>query len=159
LGWTVDVTFKNSRVHGTGVFAKRPIPAGTRVWQYDSSMKVCDRFALTTLDPERLRYALHGGYLHKPSDRFLWYTDGMQFMNHRAAPFANVGLGFWPELREDHTIALRNIAAGEELFEDYGFWSDAGVEPDHWLYPLYADYCPEHLAFLSGIHLQPAVAA
>jgi hypothetical protein len=153
------VTFKNSRIHGTGVFARQPIPAGTRVWQFDDSMSVCDRFALATLETGQLRYALHGGYLHKPTDRFLWYTDGMQFMNHANTPLANVGLTFWPALREDHIVAIRNIAAGEELLEDYGFWSDAGIEPDHWLYPLYLKYCPEHLAFLCDVNARPAAAA
>ena len=137
MGWNVDVSFENSPIHGVGVFARQPIPAGTRVWEYDESMTVCDRHSLGRLGPRQLRYALHGGYLHKPSDRFLWYTDGMQFMNHAAGPLANVGLGTWPPLREDHTVALRDIAAGEELFEDYGFWADAGLEPDHWLRPLY----------------------
>jgi hypothetical protein len=153
------VTFKSSRVHGTGVFAKQPIPAGARVWEYDASMKVFDRFALATLDPGQLAYVLHCGYLHTPSHRFLWCEDGMQFMNHAAPPLANTGLGYWPELRQDHSIALRNIAAGEELFEDYTFWSDSGIAPDHWLYPLYRDHSPEHLAFLSAIRAQPAVAA
>ena len=93
----------------------------------------------------------HGGYLHEPSGRFLWYTDGMQYMNHRPVPDANIGLGYWPDLDKDHTIALRDIAAGEELFEDYTFWSDGGLSPDHWLYRLYRKHCPEHLAFLQTL--------
>jgi hypothetical protein len=151
LGWNVDVTFESSPVHGVGVFARQPIPAGARVWQYDESMTVSDRHSIGRLEPRQLRYALHGGYLHKPSDRFLWYTDGMQFMNHAAGSLANVGLGTWPPLWDDHTVALRDIAAGEELFEDYGFWADGGLEPEHWLHPLYLGHCPEHFAFLSSL--------
>ncbi len=151
MGWTVDVSFKNSPIHGVGVFAKKLIPAGTRVWQFDETMAVSDQAALSRLDPGMVRYALHGGYLHKPSDKLLWYTDGMQYMNHASSPLANVGLGLWPPLHEDHTIALRDIAPGEELLEDYGFWSDGGLEPDHWLYPFYATYCPEHLDFLADL--------
>ncbi len=131
-----------------GVFARHPIAAGTRVWQFDDSMYVCDEAAFERLSPRERRFALHGGYLHKPSDKFLWYTDGMQFMNHRPAPEANLGLGRWPDLAEDHTVALRDIAAGEELSEDYGFWSDCGVHPDHWLHRYYLAHCPEHLSFL-----------
>ena len=107
-----------------GVFARHAIAAGTRVWQVDETMHVCDARALAELAPGDLRFALHGGYLHEPSGQFLWYRDGMQFMNHRPGPGANVGLGKWPPLFEDHCIALRSIAAGEELFEDYTFWSD-----------------------------------
>jgi SET domain-containing protein len=151
LTWLVDVDFKCSPVHGMGVFARRPIAAGTRIWQVDPSMRFCDAAAMAALSPAQLRFALHGGYLHEPSGRFLWYTDGMQYMNHRAVPDANIGLGYWPELDKDHTIALRDIAAGEELFEDYTFWSDGGLSPDHWLYRLYRKHCPEHLAFLQTL--------
>lgn len=129
-----------------GIFAREPIKAGTRLWEYDSSMHACDEAAFERLTARERRFALHGGYLHKPSDTFLWYTDGMQFMNHRRD--ANAGLGSWPSLTDDHTIALRDIAAGEELTEDYTFWSDGGLAPDHWLNRFYLAHCPEHLAFL-----------
>lgn len=151
MGWIVDVAFRNSRLHGIGVFAKRPISAGTKIWEYDEGMRVCDAEAMASLDPRQLRYALHGGYLHKPSDRFLWYTDGMQYMNHASTAQANIGLGFWPALRDDHTVALRDIAAGEELLEDYGFWADGGLHPGHWLHKLYLAHCPEHFAFLTSL--------
>lgn len=151
MGWTVDVDFKPSGVHGTGVFARQPITAGTRIWQVDQTMHICDRDAMYALTPRKLRFALHGGYYHKPSGRFLWYTDGMQYMNHARTPMANIGLSFWPPLEEDHTVALRDIAAGEELFEDYTFWSDGGLSPDHWLYRLYRDHCPQHYDFLYSL--------
>ena len=151
MGWTVEVAFRNSPVHGIGVFSKRPIRAGTRIWEYDAGMRVCDSAAMAALDPRRLRYALHGGYLHKPSDRFLWYTDGMQYMNHAAGPRANIGLGVWPALEDDHTLALRDIAPGEELLEDYTFWADGGLASTHWLYRLYVQHCPEHLVFLTSL--------
>ena len=114
-------------------------------------MRIADATGLALLSPEVLTFALHGGYLHKPSDRFIWYYDGMQFMNHGATPFANIGLGHWPALAEDHCIALRDIAPGEELLEDYSFWSNGGVQPGHWLHRLYMEFCPGHLAFLSRL--------
>ena len=151
MSWIVEVAFRNSSIHGVGVFAKKPIAAGTKIWQYDDGMRVCDAAAMAALAPRQMRYALHGGYLHKPSDRFLWYTDGMQYMNHAETPRANIGLGTWPPLQEDHTVALRDIAAGEELLEDYGFWADGGLEPSHWLHALYLAHCPEHFAFLTSL--------
>jgi hypothetical protein len=115
-------------------------------------MHVCDATSLTALHPAELHFALHGGYLHKPSGKFLWYHDGMEFMNHRATPLANVGLRTWPPLVYlDHSVALRDIAAGEELYEDYMFCLDGGLAPDHWMRPLYLAYCPEHYAFLLGL--------
>ena len=148
MGWMVSVEFKRSPVHGRGIFPRHPIPAGTRIWQVDETMHFCDAGDMAALSKAQLRFALHGGYLHKPSGRFLWYTDGMQFMNHRGTSDANVGLGTWPPLTEDHCVALRDIPAGEELFEDYTFWSDGGLDGGHWLRPLYLAHCPEHYAFL-----------
>jgi hypothetical protein len=121
-------------------------------------MTVLDRHSMAALDPLMLSRVLHGGYLHKPSDRFLWYSDGMQFMNHAASPRANIGLRSWPPLQHDHTVALRDIEAGEELLEDYGFWADAGLDPSHWLYPLYLAHCPEHYAFLTSLDPLPVAA-
>jgi hypothetical protein len=147
----VSVEFKKSPVHGKGVFSKQAIPTGTRIWQVDETMHFCDARDMAALSKAKLRFALHGGYLHKPCDHFLWYTDGMQFMNHRETPDANVGLGTWPPLSQDHCVALRDIAAGEELFEDYSFWSDGGLGADHWLRPLYLAHCLEHYVFLRGL--------
>lgn len=140
------------------MFARKPIKAGTRIWQVDTTMHVCDGAAMNALSPRKLRFALHGGYYHAPSGLFLWYTDGMQYMNHAAGPVANVGLTFWPPLGEDHTVALRDIAAGEELFEDYRFWADGGLSPDHWLHRLYCEHHPEHYAFLCSLNAHPLAA-
>jgi len=133
-----------------GVFARRAIRAGERVWQYDDSMYVCDSRTLGKLSPRQLRFALLGGYLHIPTGKFLWYRDGMQFMNHSLD--ANVGLDGWPpRLEDDHTVAMRDIDAGEELCEDYTFCLDGGLAVDHWMRPLYLAHCPEHYAFLLGL--------
>ncbi|MBP7001382.1 MAG: hypothetical protein KBB57_07540 [Amaricoccus sp.] len=114
-------------------------------------MHACDRKEMVALSARTLSFALHGGYLHKPSGKFLWYKDGMQYMNHGEGDIANVGLAYWPTLQEDHTVALRDIAPGEELREDYGFWADGGLASDHWLNPLYRRHCPHHLSFLQSL--------
>lgn len=158
MGWLVGVDFKASPVQGMGVFARRSIAAGTRIWQFDDSMQVCDRNAMDQLTPSQIAFALHGGYLHGPSDRFLWYTDGMQYMNHAAGQGANIGLGFWPALREDHTMALRDIEAGEELLEDYTFWANDGTASDHWLHSFYMRHGREHYNFLMRLKAQPVAA-
>ena len=148
MGWNVNVEVKRSAVHGSGVFAAEPISAGTRVWRFDASMHVCSRASLARLDPETLADALVAGYVHEPSGLFLWYTDGMQFMNHGDGRAANVGLHYWPELEDDHIVALRDIAPGEELREDYRGCLSAGLAPNHWLAPFYRAFCPGHYRFL-----------
>lgn len=148
MAWNVDVALKTSAVHGNGVFVRERVPAGAKVWQFDPSMHVCDRDAMARLAPETITFALHGGYLHVPSGLFLWYEDGMEFLNHGGEGTANVGLDHWPALGDDHLIALRDIEPGEELLEDYGFCLGGGLATDHWLYPLYMDHHPAHHAFL-----------
>jgi hypothetical protein len=142
------------------VFATLPIPAGTRIWQVDPTMHIRDRRSLPALMPEMLRYALLAGYLHKPSGTFVWYDDGMQFLNHGEGTEANVGLDHWPDrLLDDHVVALRDIRAGEELREDYTFCLNGGLAPDHWMRPLYLAYCPRHYEFLLGLERRFAAAA
>jgi hypothetical protein len=159
LTWLVDVEFRTSPVHGTGIFARRAIKAGNVIWRYDEAMHACDQKTMAALSPRTIAYALHGGYLHQPSGKFLWYEDGMQFMNHGEGEIANVGLAFWPALQEDHTVALRDIGPGEELREDYGFWANGGLAPDHWLNPLYRQHCPGHMHFLRSLSAQDARVA
>jgi hypothetical protein len=164
LGWNVNVEVRRSAVHGSGLFAAEPIAAGTRVWQVDTSMRVCDRTSLVKLAPFTLAQALKAGYVHEPSGLFVWYTDGMQVMNHGEGRAANVGLHYWPALEDDHIVALRDIELGEELREDYRGCLRAGLAPDHWLAPLYRAFCPSHYRFLLELFAPeepsyPAVAA
>jgi hypothetical protein len=147
----VNIEVKRSQVHGSGVFATEPISAGTKVWQFDPSMHVCDRWSLAKLAPSALSQALHAGYVHEPSGLFVWYADGMQFMNHGDRGQANVGLDYWPELEDDHVVALRDIAPGEELLENYHLCLRAGLAPDHWLTPFYRAFNPEHYHFLLAL--------
>lgn len=151
VAWNVDIELKSSRVHGKGVFAKEPIPAGTKVWQFDPAMRVCDRNSFAKLAPKTITFALHGGYLHVPSGKFLWYKDGMEFLNHGGPRRSNVGLDYWPALGDDHVVALRDIEAGEELLEDYGFCLEGGLAPDHWLHPFYMAHHRAHYDFLTEI--------
>lgn len=154
LAWMVNVAFLDSSLHGTGVFTREKIHAGTTVWEYDSSMHVETRRDMEKMDEKLLPYILKAGYLHKTSGKFLWYTDGMQFINHGFGWDANVGLDYWPKLEQDHIVALRDIEPGEELREDYRMCLAAGLGPNHWLRPLYLAHCREHYEFL----LQPAPA-
>ena len=164
MGWNANVEVRRSAVHGCGVFAAEPIPAGTRIWQVDASMRICDRTQLARLAPSTLARALKAGYVHEPTGLFVWYTDGMQFMNHGEGRAANVGLHYWPALEDDHIVALRDIELGEELREDYRGCLRAGLAPDHWLAPFYRAFCPSHYRFLLELFaleepIYPAVAA
>ncbi len=144
MSWLTKVAFGKSLVHGIGIFALEPIKRGTKVWTVDSSMKFVKPAELAKLPMDELRFALLGGYLHSPSQRFIYYDDGMEYMNHASGDVANIGAREWPPLLEDNCIALRDIVAGEELLEDYTFWSSIALRNDHWLTELYRRYLPSH---------------
>jgi hypothetical protein len=151
LGWLVNVGFRRSPVHGTGAFALEPIRKGTKVWSVDPTMHIVGPAELGGLPRDELRFALHGGYLHLPSQKFVYYDDGMEYVNHADGELSNIGITEWTPLMEDNCTALRDIKTGEELLEDYTFWSILQLRKDHWLVDLYRDFCPGHLAFLAEI--------
>lgn len=158
MGWLVGVKFLTSPVHGFGVFAAERIRKGARIWKFDDSMQVSDARDLAALPLDRLAFALHGGYYHQPADRLVWYSDGMQFMNHASDGRQNAGLDHWPTIRQDHTVALRDIAEGEEIFEDYGFWAEGSFGFGGWLEPFYRKACPRHLEFLQSLRREKVAA-
>lgn len=151
MSWLKKVAFGKSHVHGMGVFALEPIRRGTKVWKVDPTMKFADYDQLAALPAEELRFALHGGYLHFPSQRFVYYKDGMEYVNHADGPASNIGIREWTPLMEDNCTALRDIEVGEELLEDYTFWSILNLRRDHWLINLYREFCPNHYYFLAKI--------
>ena len=151
MGWLTKVAFGPSTLHGVGVFALDPIKRGTKVWTVDQTMKYMKASELAALPAGELRFALHGGYLHYPSQRFVYYNDGMEYVNHAPGRAANIGIREWTPLLQDNCTALRDIAPGEELLEDYSFWSVLQLQKSHWLVDLYREFCPDHYAFLIKI--------
>ena len=114
----------------------RAIPAGARIWQVDETMHVCDAADLAALRPSELRFALHGGYLHKPSGRFLWYTDGMQFMNHRAdARRQRRARHLAAAHRGPLRRAARHRGRARNCSRTIPSGPTAGSAPSHWLRP------------------------
>jgi len=102
-----------SRIHGLGVFAAEPIPAGTAVWvlhpRYDLTFPDAEVAAM----PPVLRAFMDCyGYRddRHPGLVFCGLDNG-RFMNHSDDP--NL------DQIDDANVAVRDIAAGEELTCDY----------------------------------------
>lgn len=121
----VRVQVRPSTIHGLGLFATEFIPAGTPVWRlqpgFDHLFRPEDAASLPAPSREHLRWF---GYV-RPEDGFIVLSgDHACFMNHQ--PHPNTGADpkvFHPAC----TVALRDIAAGEELTCDYlAFDADAG---------------------------------
>jgi SET domain-containing protein len=108
-----NVTFKGSLIHGTGGFAARTIPRGTRVIEYvgekitkAESLQRCEanNEYIFTLDEES---DLDGSVPWNPA----------RFINHSCTPNCEAVL----EAGHIWVIALRDIAPGEELSFNYGY--------------------------------------
>ena len=97
---------------GWGVFATAPIPRGTVTWVLDPLDQMIDPTWLESLGPQWHRWRDHHTFGDRDGHRILCW-DLCRSMNHSCRP--NCGgteLGF--------ELALADIAAGEELTNDYG---------------------------------------
>lgn len=123
----LPIRVRRSRIHGSGVFATRPIPRGARIVEY-----VGERVSHAEADRR---------YEHRPvhdAHTFLFIVDRdtvidagvggneARYINHSCRPNceAEVKRGqIWIR-------ALRNIRPGEELSYEYGIRRDADDPPD-----------------------------
>jgi hypothetical protein len=123
VGETELITFRRSRIHGTGGFARRAIPAGTKLIQYvgekitkAESLRRCEAENpyIFTLDDQ---YDLDGSVEWNPA----------RFLNHSCAPNCETELD--EEAGEVWILALRDLQPGEELTFNYGY--DLSEYRDH----------------------------
>lgn len=108
----VPTYLKRSSIHGVGVFTPEPIGAGTVVWDFDPEVdwrmapEVLDRF------PEPYQARLRTWcYREEESGLYVLCGDNARFMNHSPTPNCDDSGA--------RTVAIRDIAAGEELTCDY----------------------------------------
>jgi hypothetical protein len=99
-------------VVGRGVFALRPIPAGTVTWVRDVLDRTFGPADLAAVPP-MIRDILDTYSYRDPDGRYVFCWDHARFMNHSG--HANCLLTAY-----GLEIAVRDIAAGEELTNDYG---------------------------------------
>jgi hypothetical protein len=98
---------------GYGVFATRPIPFGTVTWVGDALDRTFPVSAIARMT-QPIRDTLdHYCYRNRKGDYVLCW-DHARFTNHSFRPNCMA-------TAYDFEIAVRDIAAGEELTNDYGF--------------------------------------
>ena len=110
------IRVNRSRVHGTGVFATRRIPKGTRIIEYTGErISWKEAQALPPLDPKEPHhtffFSLDDGRVINAA------VDGndARWINHSCDPNCKT-----TERRgRVYVVALRDIEKGEELFYDY----------------------------------------
>ncbi len=143
---------------GRGLFATAAIAKGDVIWRFQGDGEIltgltgeaaqnriwtfAELQALEQDHPERLKEILWGGFLSEPMGVLIEVVDGGQFTNHSNDPNCG-GYGATTPM-EDFSIAVRDIAAGDEILEDYGVYRDM-EQP--WLKDLLARHCPEGATF------------
>jgi SET domain-containing protein len=70
------------------------------------------------LPKEKLEATLWGGYAHDPSQKWIELRDGASFTNHSDKP--NCEANWSDDPWDEEMTTIRDIKAGEEIFEDYG---------------------------------------
>ncbi|HEV2549604.1 MAG TPA: SET domain-containing protein [Stellaceae bacterium] len=107
----------HSPLHGIGVFASEPIRAGTPVWRFTPGFDLDLDPALIESQPPHFRERLlHYGYIDPRLARYILCCDDARFLNHSDDP--NLESDFTRD-RYGVDIAVRDIAAGEEMTVDY----------------------------------------
>jgi hypothetical protein len=117
IPWTTLSTV-DERI-GLGVHADRPIPAGTLIWVEDAlDIRIPAQTVRDLRGPMR-DAVYHAAYRPQGADYYLLCWDGAKYFNHSCEPNC---LSLSPAIE----IAVRDIAAGEQLTNDYAYF---GLEP------------------------------
>lgn len=109
---------QQSAIHGTGLFAEEPIPAGTPTWRFTPGLdQALHPDAVAALSDLAREWLVTYAYLDIRTGLYVLCADDARFMNHSDTP--NVGGDYDREPVFGLDVALRDIAAGEELTCDY----------------------------------------
>lgn len=117
---------RRSKLHGTGVFATRKIPAGTRIIEYGgtriSAAEADRRHPTNPDDPfHTFFFALSSGKVIDGGDE----GNDARWINHSCTPNCETQEG--RHGKRVYVVALRDIARGEELVYDYGLVLDGKI--------------------------------
>lgn len=114
----VNAVPRPSSIEGLGLFAAEPIPAGTLIGRWDERLAwSCSEAEFPALPAAARAFVERYGWRDVASGRWRASVDNSKFINHSATPNTVV--------RSDGQYALRDIAIGEEITEDY-----AEFDPD-----------------------------
>ena len=106
-----------SAIQGQGLFAIEAVPRGTPVWRFEPDFDRVFTAAQLATFPPAVREHLHWfGFFSREDGSVTLSGDHSCFMNHSPTP----NTGAPPEAMEPiTTVALRDIAVGEEITCDY----------------------------------------
>ena len=108
----VPVRLGLSPIHGFGVFAADPIPAGTRVWEFTDGVDYRLPPEVVERCPEPYKSDLLKFAYRDSTGDYILCGDAARFMNHSDDPSCD-------DSGDLYTIARADLAAGQELTCDY----------------------------------------
>jgi SET domain-containing protein len=119
----IDTYLDKSPIQGMGVFAKSAISKDTVIWRLDERFdRLIEVDVYESMTGPVKSYLDRYAYPRRSDPRFIVFeADDARYMNHADDP----NFGF---LSENEAVALRDIAAGEELTCDYNFFFEDGFE-------------------------------
>ena len=108
----VDTRLGPSPIHGIGLIATESIAAGREVWTLLPAFDlVLDEARFRALPPAARQTILYYAFFDLHRRCFVLSSDDDRFTNHSTTPNCGMQTG--------KAIALRDIAAGEEITVDY----------------------------------------
>ena len=107
-----------STIAGIGLFANQFIPKGTPVWKFQKDFDLeLSKEQFENLSEAAREQVLNYCYFNPKTEHYIVCSDDARFLNHSDNPNVNSG----PD--DDHVdVALRDIAQGEELTQNYKFF-------------------------------------
>lgn len=116
-----------SAIQGLGLFADQDIAAGTLLWSFTPGFdQRFTREMVLAFPPEIQMYLVKYGWLSKKSNLYCYATDNGKYFNHSETP--NVKSVYTDTDEESIVLALRDIAKGEELTDNYASFEDINNE-------------------------------
>jgi SET domain-containing protein len=108
---------------GMGLFAKAFIPRGTAVWELElNGDTALTPAAFASLAKHEQTHILHFGYLDRALGLCIRCGDDGHYFNHSENP--NIA-GVPNDEGRSYSVAIRDIAAGGEILDDYRTYDDA----------------------------------
>lgn len=121
----VKTTIGPSKIAGIGLFADEPIAKGTAVWKFEPLLDLLlSKEEVSRLSGSAQQQFHNYAFFDKKYGKYMLCGDDGRFFNHSLTPNCD-------ERIEDITIALRDIALGEELTVNYkDFYGDISSHPE-----------------------------
>lgn len=114
---SILLEIRTSRIHGRGVYCKRPIRKGTRIIEYTGKRMSWEEAPNDPNNPHTFNFGLDDGQVINPEIG----GNEARWINHSCDPNCEA-----IEDEDDRVFiyALRKLSAGEELFYDYALELD-----------------------------------